>query len=96
VFSIAWLKNAVHVVVLTFVAGFVGVVSAAGANVLSLATAKAAATAGLIAAAAALQALLAPLISVPSDNPTASIFSAMRTRIGNGAPTAGRHFATSE
>ena len=94
--SKAWLLNALHVVVLMFVFGFVGVVSAAGANIANLSTLKAAAIAGLIAAAGALQALVAPLLSNPVTNPTASVFSAIRSRIGTGAPHAGEHFATNE
>ncbi len=82
-FSAAWLKNAAHVVLLAFLVSFLGAVAAAGLNVLTLSSLKAAAVAGVSAAVAALQALLAPLVSQPTANPTASLFSAVGSRIGS-------------
>lgn len=67
-FTKAWLQNAVHVVLVAFVGAFVGNVAGAGLSISPLTTLHAAAFAGLGAAAAALQALLAAPVSPPTSS----------------------------
>ncbi len=93
-FSRAWLLNALHVIAFAFIVSFVGAVSSAGLNVLNISTLKAAAVAGVSAAVAALQGLLAPLVSQPTTNSTASLLTAVRSRIGTTPPPVGQHFAS--
>ena len=67
-FTLAWFKNALNLVVVAFVGGFVGVVISAGqTNLLTASTLHAAAVAGIMAAAVALQSLLAAVTSPPAS-----------------------------
>jgi hypothetical protein len=87
-FTKAWLENALHTVLLAFLATFVGALAAAGQQ-LTLSTLHAALIAGYAAAVVALQALLAAPVS-PASSSTALLPQALVQRavavVRSGAP----------